>query len=105
MMCPILKLKKLKHYYQMALHGKDSVALPNVEITLAFDNIDRLDDTLRWKSTSHKANDLVVQPRSLDPKPLDNMRSTYISVHKKIEVPYPDYCRMNSEWTNHSTGT
>ena len=61
-----LALKKLE------TQDEDIVALPddihpNIMATLAWDNIDRLEDTLSGGGTSHRVNGIVVQPKSYGP--------------------------------------
>ena len=40
----------------------------HVSTTLAFDNIDRLEETLSGSGTSHRVNGIAVQPKVQDPQ-------------------------------------
>ena len=42
---------------------------PNVQVTLAYDNIDRLEETLGGGGTSHRVNGIIIQPRAFGPLP------------------------------------
>ena len=42
---------------------------PNVQVTLAYDNIDRLEETLSGGGTSHRVNGIIIQPRVFGPLP------------------------------------
>jgi len=42
---------------------------PHVPTVLAFDNIDRLEETLSGAGTSHRVNGIIVQPRVIGPLP------------------------------------
>jgi len=55
-------------------NAHDNVALPqnihpHVFTTLAWDNIDRIEETLTGASTSHRVNGIIVQPRVFGPEP------------------------------------
>ena len=55
--------------------GTDGTTLPegikpNVMTTLAWDNIDRLEETLSGGNTSHRVNGIVVQPKVFRPEPM-----------------------------------
>jgi hypothetical protein len=64
---------------KLALQSEDSVALPeciqpNVQVTLAFENIDRLEETLSGGGTSHRVNGIIVQPTTFGPQPLKDLQ-------------------------------
>lgn len=48
-----------------------------VPTILAFDNIDRLEETASGAATSHRVNGIIIQPRSLDCKPQLKPNITY----------------------------
>ena len=53
--------------------NKDSFPLPQnihlyIETTLAFDNIDRLEETLSGGGTSHRVNGIAIQPETEGPR-------------------------------------
>ena len=59
---------------KMAMTEAESVPLPEANqpfifTTLAWDNIDRLEETLSGGGTSHRVNGIVVQPRVFGPSP------------------------------------
>ena len=61
---------------KLAASDKDDIPLPDsilpcIPTTLAFDNIDRLEETLTGAGTSHRVNGIIVQPEApivLQPK-------------------------------------
>ena len=58
--------------------GTDGTILPegiksNVMTTLAWDNIDRLEETLSGGNTSHRVNGIVVQPKVFGPEAMSNL--------------------------------
>ena len=58
---------------------------PHVSTTLAWDNIDRLDETLLGEGTSHRVNGVAVQARYFGPQ-LPSETSTHIVKTKKRSV-------------------
>ena len=60
---------------------EDGVALPEfvkrfIQVTCAWDNIDRLEETLCGAGTSHRVNGIIVQARSCGPDPLYDRQDT-----------------------------
>ena len=68
---------------------------PYVFATLAWDNIDRLEETLTGGGTSHRVNGIAVQPRMFGPNPLQPKRPVIPKSHRKMvevdEIPLPIY--------------
>jgi len=78
----VLCLKKMTSTSEIPL--PDNIQ-PHVVTTLAWENIDRLDETLSGEGTSHRVNGIVVQARHFGPQlPLEP--STQIIQTKKRSV-------------------
>jgi len=56
-----LCFKKIQSEEEMAVILPSNI-YPGVPTTTAFDNIDRLEETLSGSGTSHRANGIVIQP-------------------------------------------
>ena len=56
-----LYLKKIESEDEVAVILPSNI-YPGVPTTLAFDNIDRLEETLSGSGTSHRVNGIVIQP-------------------------------------------
>lgn len=78
----------------------DDVVLPetikaHVNTTLAWDNIDRLEETLTGEGTSHRVNGIAVQPRVFGPQPLKPQQTDIAKAKKRSltisDVPLPIY--------------
>ena len=69
---------------------------PHVFTNLAWDNIDRLEETLTGKGTSHQVNGIAVQPKVYGPYPpmpelpsLDKQKQRSLKIdHEELEVYY-----------------
>ena len=69
---------------------------PHVFTNLAWDNIDRLEETLTGKGTSHRVNGIAVQPKVYGPYPpmpelpsLDKQKQRSLKIdHEELEVYY-----------------
>ena len=61
------------------------VCICRLFITLAWDNIDRLEETTSGEGTSHRVNGIAVQPRIIGPLPQRNTKS--YEKTKKLSIP------------------
>jgi len=61
---------------------------PCIPTSLAFDNIDRLEETLSGGGTSHRVNGIIIQPQVHTAKPLEN-KSEPIIWKKRSITPVP----------------
>ncbi len=59
--------------------------IPNVPTTLAWDNIDMLEETLTGKGTSHRVNGILIQPKVHGPHPL-NEPLPEVGKHKQRSI-------------------
>lgn len=78
----------------------DDAVLPetikaHVNTTLAWDNIDRLEETLTGEGTSHRVNGIAVQPRVFGPQPLKPQQTNTVKAKKRSltvsDTPLPIY--------------
>ena len=78
---------------KMAKASEDRVPLPEnfqpyVNTTLAWDNIDRLEETLSGEGTSHRVNGIAVQPRVLGPQLPPQSEPVIVKERKRsIDIP------------------
>ena len=67
--------------------------MPCIPTTLAFDNIDRLEETLTGAGTSHRVNGIIIQPevqtvlQEKERKALEKIRSRSISPTTSLSYP------------------
>ena len=80
-----LCLKKLASVDESSIPLPETIQ-PNIPTTLAWDNIDRLEETLSGGGTSHRVNGIVVQPRSYGPYAQKNVTSEPTSKTKQRSV-------------------
>ena len=99
-------------YLQKLEESQTGVALPRntylgVFITLAWDNIDRSEETTSGESTSHRVNGMAVQPRIIGPMPQRNMKRTQVQDGCQVKnlrrlltrMSYPEEDQAISSWT------
>lgn len=67
---------------------------PNVFTTIAWDNIERLEETLSGHGTSHRVNGIAVQPRvfgpdppPVKPPPVARSKQRTLTLAKQAELP------------------
>jgi len=70
-----------------------STVKPNVFTNLAWDNIDRLEETLSGQGTSHRVNGIAIQPRGFGPDPphvefprIDNSKKRSLNFENQAEL-------------------
>ena len=81
--------------------SKEDTALPGniypgVFTTLAWDNIDRLEETISGEGTSHRVNGIAVQPKVEGPLP-QNVLPEVITKKKKYQ-PWPINVTIKQCW-------
>jgi hypothetical protein len=64
-----------------------SSIIPCIPTNLAYDNIDRLEETLSGGGTSHRVNGIIVQPRVPTVEPAKNLQTTVKSKTRSIQPP------------------
>ena len=62
---------------------------PGIFTTLAWDNIDRLEETVSGKGTSHRVNGIAVQAKKTNPVPVLPMPSVAKSKKRSTDAPSP----------------
>ena len=75
--------------------------LPHLFTTLAWDNIDQIEETLTGEGTTHRVNGIIVQPKTFGPEPnkplrpavqKDKKRSLILDAEDLLSVYVPDKC-------------
>ena len=74
--------------------SQSDISLPSnihhgVFTTLAWDNIDRLEETLSGEGTSHRVNGIAVQQLTVDPIPTQPMPSIAKTKQRSINLAQP----------------
>ena len=93
------RLEELETALSLKKQEREGVFLPttshpNVPTVLAFDNIDRLEETLSGSGTSHRVNGIIVQPQVNTVKPaspdLKHTKATKRSI-TPVQIEVPEY--------------